>query len=524
MRSGWLVSRDRNGKVHNRQVQPHERLRAELDVWADAGMTARLWWRDDDTVADTPQLRRLLGIARNAGIVVALGVVPERADDSLVSLVVGTDCCIWQHGWGHHFHTAGEFGEGRPIGLMLREALSGQQALDRLFGPSRWQRVFVPPNHMLSLPFKSLLPGLGYLGVSAGLPLTPPLEHVVEVNAEIDVMNWPKGMILGEDTIYDMLIEQLVSRRTGDVPVERPIGLLTHHLVFDAEAWGVTRRVIEWLRAHSAVNLCSADTSFFTESAQSRSPYAGGSTFRSGAAPRAMNSDITVVLTSCGRPDLLARTLDSFIANNTCPLRDIVVMEDGASESTLSRDERYRRCNIRWLCTGRRIGQMPAIDVAYRLVESEYLFHCEDDWEFLAPGFMERSLTILEHNPHILQVWLRALDDTNRHPVAERVFHAGDVPYRLMQPGFDSGEWGIWHGFSFNPGLRRRADYERLGSFGSLDPHRQKRPYEIERDASEFYVRQGLLAATLIDNEGRGYVRHIGWGRRVGDPGDDTRA
>src|SRR5258708_2492291 len=75
-----------------------EQIRSELDAWAAAGITARFWWRDDDASADTPQLRRLLSTARELGVTVALAVVPERADQSLVDVLSTTGCCVWQHG------------------------------------------------------------------------------------------------------------------------------------------------------------------------------------------------------------------------------------------------------------------------------------------------------------------------------------------------------------------------------------------------------------------------------------------
>jgi hypothetical protein len=40
-------------------------------------------------------------------------------------------------------------------------------------------------------------------------------------------------------------------------------------------------------------------------------------------------SDVTLVLTSCGRQDLLERTLDSFFVYNTYPIREFIVIEDG---------------------------------------------------------------------------------------------------------------------------------------------------------------------------------------------------
>ena len=235
-------------------------------------------------------------------------------------------------------------------------------------------------------------------------------------------------------------------------------------------------------------------------------------------------ADITLVLTSCGRPDLLAQTLDSFLAYNKYPLRDFIVMEDGEAPLDLVFEARYRERGIRWLATGKRVGQMAAIDHAYRFVDTEYIFHCEDDWEFYAPGFIEKSLAVLRAKPEILQVWIRALTDTNNLPVMEPLFLAGDVPYRVIEPGYHSEEWGTWYGFSLNPGLRRRRDYDLIGSFGAHDPAGTKRSYEVEREVSKVYFDHGFLAAILADGDGSGYVRHIGWGRRVGDPDRGTSA
>ncbi len=224
---------------------------------------------------------------------------------------------------------------------------------------------------------------------------------------------------------------------------------------------------------------------------------------------------VTVVLTSCGRRDLLVRTLNSFFRHNTYPIYEFLIVEDGQAENRAALEWHYKEHNVRWLATGERVGQLGAIDYAYRKVRTKYIFHCEDDWEFYAPGFIEKSLAVLEANPDVLQVWLRALDDTNRHPIMDLVLLAGKVPYRLLEPNFRTEEWGIWHGFSFNPGLRRRRDYELVGSFRELDPTGERKPFEVERFASEVYRRHGMLAAILSDNHGQGYVRHLGWGRRV---------
>lgn len=475
-------------------------LRRELDGWSSAGVAARIWWRDDDAVESTPALNRLLDLAGAANVTVALAAIPERIQPSLMDVAAPAGCPIWQHGWGHHFHDDGEFGDKRPLAGMIEDAWRGQERLDQVLGPSGWQRVFVPPNHQLSMVFKSMTPGLGYRAVSAGVPLTAPIDGVVEVNAELDIMDWPAGRALPLAELCGQMASALRRRRTGEEPIDLPIGMLTHHLALNDDDWACLGTLVEGLVSHPAVSFLRADQLC---ASPARKP-------RIQPPPR-----VTVVVTSCGRQDLLVRTLDSLIEHNTYPQCEFVIIEDGDGAANREIARRYQGPMFRWIETGGRIGQVAAIDMAYAAVESEYIFHCEDDWEFLASGFIEKSLTVLERNRSILQIWLRALDDTNDHPLLRPVLYADDVPYRLLEPEHTSADWGSWHGFSWNPGLRRRRDYELIRPFAALDHARTGKSYEVEREAGIFYQRRGLFAAILADNDGKGYVRHLGWGRRV---------
>jgi FkbM family methyltransferase len=482
-----------------------DELLQELNEWAAAGITVRLWWRDDDAVSDTPALRRLFALAQEIGAVVGLAVIPAAADLSLAKLVEVAPCCVWQHGFSHN---GKEFGDGRLLSAMTEDALGGQSALDRLLGPRGWQRVFVPPFHMLSQPFKVLLPGLGYVGVSAGDPVTPSIDALPEFNT-VDLVDWP------EQKLYDLevsarLIEQLQLRRAGRIAADQPLGLLTHHLVLDEHGWEFLRALLRLFVSHSAVGLMPAGRLFEKPSAT-----LGGGRRESGG-------NVTMVLTSCGRPDLLERTLDSFLRYNTASVSEVVVIEDGDSSDIQPLMKKYESESFRWLTTDVRIGQIAAIDIAYATVNTEFIFHCEDDWEFTAPGFIEKSLKVLRHNDSILQVWIRALDDTNTHPILDYLLMAEEVPYRLLKWDHDGGDTRIWHGFSFNPGLRRRRDYRLLGSFALLDPTRSKRGYEVEMAAAEFFRQRGFFAAILADEKGKGYVRHIGDGRHVLEPVDNS--
>jgi hypothetical protein len=217
--------------------------------------------------------------------------------------------------------------------------------------------------------------------------------------------------------------------------------------------------------------------------------------------------DTTVVLTSCGRHDLLDRTLQSFRAFNTYEgIKRLIVVEDGDGDPA----EVCAKHGAELLRLSARMGQTAAIDRAYAEVDTNYIFHLEDDWEFYREGFIEKSRSILEVDPSTLLVWLRAWNDTNGHPLS---FVSPDRSFGVMAAGHDS--W--WYGFTFNPALRRLADYRRIGS---VTEHRlENYPWHgggaHEAALNAAYYKLGYRAVILDET---GYVRHIGWGRHVKAP------
>lgn len=224
-------------------------------------------------------------------------------------------------------------------------------------------------------------------------------------------------------------------------------------------------------------------------------------------------ADITVVVTSCGRHDLLAQTLASFRQHNTDPkVGDILVVEDGTADPHAICDT----YGARLLRTGARVGQVAAIDLAYAQVQTAFVFHLEDDWEFYRPGFIERSREILHADPSCIVVGLRAWNDLNDHPLS---FAAPDRRFGVLATGFRR----IWHGFTWNPGLRRMADYRRLGRYGDhveapADVPGQDRG-GAEAGIGAIYHALGYRGVVLDED---GYVRHLGWGRTVPWAGGDT--
>jgi hypothetical protein len=229
-----------------------------------------------------------------------------------------------------------------------------------------------------------------------------------------------------------------------------------------------------------------------------------------------MQPDITVVVTSCNRHDLLARTLESFRAHESeGRVARILVAEDGDADP----GPVCARFGAEYFRTGARVGQIALIDLAYAQVTTPYIFHLEDDWEFHRPGFMQKSRAFLERDPLILLVQLRAWNDTNGHPV---LFDPADRAFGVMETGYDN----CWHGFTFNPGLRRLADYRRLGgSYARLPrtmyvkPVRATAALPVEVEINAAYHRLGYRALILDE---AGYVRHIGEERHVSHPADSS--
>lgn len=201
--------------------------------------------------------------------------------------------------------------------------------------------------------------------------------------------------------------------------------------------------------------------------------------------PPAEDERIAFVLTSCGRFDLLEETLATFLAVNTAPIARYIVIEDSGDAGV--RDVAASvAAPIEVIVNERRLGQLASIDRAYGAVDTPYIFHCEDDWRFFRGGFIEESLALLRHDPAISTVLSRRPGQNAGHDLVRRVpvQSLDGIRYRKAPL------WLVreWLGYSFNPGLRRLADYRRLGAFARLGS---------EMDVSLFFKNRGMALAAL---------------------------
>ena len=220
-------------------------------------------------------------------------------------------------------------------------------------------------------------------------------------------------------------------------------------------------------------------------------------------------SNITFVLTSCGRFDLLKSTLESFIQFNTYPVKKIIITEDSGDPSVYNYIPEEIKENTEVIINNPKLGQVKSIDFAYSKVDTPYIFHCEDDWEFYRPDFIQDSLTIMEGNPKTLQVWLRSFKHdiaihSPYHFLNERQTAKGIPFYKVGSNKED------WQGFSFNPGVKRLEDYKLIGSYGAFSSEKQISKYYASND----------FHAVILENDA---VMHTGFGEHLVDVHEDKK-
>lgn len=165
---------------------------------------------------------------------------------------------------------------------------------------------------------------------------------------------------------------------------------------------------------------------------------------------------ISFVITTCGRLDLLKRTLDSFY--DPLYINEYFLSDDTDDyENTSKIYLEYSTLFDKIITNYPKKGLAASIDNLYKEVNNKFIFHCEEDWEFDCnknPNFMEDSLSILIENPDIHQVWIRHQEDNPHKSTGEVITTSTGVEYYLIDPDFNG-----WNGYSWNPGLRRKEDY-----------------------------------------------------------------
>ena len=205
--------------------------------------------------------------------------------------------------------------------------------------------------------------------------------------------------------------------------------------------------------------------------------------------------DITVTVTSCGRFHLLKRTMESFW-NTNGHLFDVIISDD--SEDTYQHDLIVDyfgdKCTV--LINGKNRGQAANLDSLYSQVKTPYIFHMEDDWEFINDEAVETSLLIMCGDPTI------GLVQMDLRPAYFKVNAIGKdegdcysyLPWKLSE------QHAPWNGWCGSPHLMQKAVWDKIGPFCSV-------PKESEYDI--LYGKSGFRTVWTK----KPFVRHIGYGQ-----------
>ncbi|MEI9983979.1 MAG: hypothetical protein WDN69_12680 [Aliidongia sp.] len=237
-------------------------LTAELDRCRSPMI---FWWRDDDAVAATPALDRLLRLRAELDLPLALAVVPAPAEASLAArLDSEPGVGVLQHGWDHANHAGAnappsEFPAGRASGEIQAQLSAGRKRLKDLFG-GRFIPALVPPFNALGGNAVASVQASGLTRISlatdfAGLALP-------SRNVHADLIDWRRGTAVPMASAIRSIVLALRLRRFGLTEAGRPIGVLTHHLVHDEAIWSLTGELLSRLKAHPKIVFAPVDGVF----------------------------------------------------------------------------------------------------------------------------------------------------------------------------------------------------------------------------------------------------------------------
>jgi glycosyltransferase involved in cell wall biosynthesis len=213
-----------------------------------------------------------------------------------------------------------------------------------------------------------------------------------------------------------------------------------------------------------------------------------------------MYTNVTLVLTSCNRLDLLKKTINSIPKTTLDKIPKKILVDDSADQQCFEqlKEENENGYLKDWvlLLNEEKRGQAASIDRAYSEVQTEYVFHCEDDWYFSDGDFIDRSLPILEKYDNVLQVTFRS---DSPHPVCDEIYEeCTDSEFEVLIPGYNG-----WPGFTYNPNLFRFSAYQEIKPIIG----------KSEKDVGLIYKDKGLFTVALTHRT----VSHSGNGRHVYD-------
>lgn len=197
---------------------------------------------------------------------------------------------------------------------------------------------------------------------------------------------------------------------------------------------------------------------------------------------------VTVVITSAGRRDYLQQTIQSLDQNllfDRSKLKWFII--DDYPDSLETRDfiENLSGFDLK-LLNPKNMGLGYSLNKIYIEIDTEFVFHCEDDWLFLRPLDLNTMIRILRENPYLRQLLpFRYLLGPRRHPA------------KMTDKGFAEK----FHKFSLNPHLAR------------TDLYIANQPFPLYQTELEYTLkleRKGWKVSGVFEYGEEPYIAHLG--------------
>ena len=213
----------------------------------------------------------------------------------------------------------------------------------------------------------------------------------------------------------------------------------------------------------------------------------------------AIPDNVTITITSCGRLDLLARSIDSFRQFNTGGR--YIISEDSADPAIVDL-VRTSYPGMSVLSGPERVGLMRSIDRLYGAVDTPYILHLEDDFEFDGPVDAAAAIALLNARDDVANVSFISFETRLKEKwrLKSDPLSFADRQFCLMRPDAHPE----FFGWSSGPGLMRTDLYKAYAPFGRM----------LHDQMSALIKRDGRREAFMLP----GVAYHIGKGRNVVDP------
>lgn len=196
-------------------------------------------------------------------------------------------------------------------------------------------------------------------------------------------------------------------------------------------------------------------------------------------------TNITLCLTIGKRPKELAETLQHLLAR--LPFQHIIAINDFGDEETSQVFRKY--CPHGTLIhLGHNLGHHKAIDYMYQQVQTDYIFHCEDDWLFDNTPDLAQAIQILEQYQEVSCIAFRKVEDflhNGRHELAQA--QSGDLADYVRVDHLHEQ----WHGYSFNPHLAKRSLWQTNAPFARFKKERHISRYLRAKGMYMLFLKQG---------------------------------